>query len=175
MRTPSRTFGFAYIGVMLVLLLLTIIAIAFVQVTQNEKRIANNERSAQRVQYAAESGIHIAVAKYIVSTDVRPMQLEFREPGRDRPGRVAIDQRIEVTPLVPIANSPCNYCQVNPEDPFVRVTQVLNSTATRVGAVNGEVLASQSLSVMIGVQPARPSAASSRDAMVRLGDHEIVY
>ncbi len=177
-RESTSDQGSAYLAVLLVMFLLTTIALAFTFVTRTEKDIANFERSVQRVHFAAESGVHLSTTKYVLTkgSDVNAVSLDMRERGQDRSGDVAIDQSILVTPTVKVSEFACDGCQVNQGSSYVRVSNVLNSTADRVGAVNGEVLASRTISTFIDVQPLQADASGLQAALVRM-DHndEIKY
>ena len=57
--------GSAYIVVLLVLVILTIFGIALSLITQTESQVGSNERTLNRVFYAADAGIELAIAQAV--------------------------------------------------------------------------------------------------------------
>ena len=51
----------------------------------------------------------------------------------DRDAVLTMEQLVEVTPVVPIADAPCNLCQINQGSTFKKINHALESTATRTG------------------------------------------
>lgn len=162
--------GNAYVLALLVLVLLATLGFSTVAVTQTEVIAGSYDLVSQRVHYAAESGVHIAAARALVSND--------RQAGTylmdDTPERSAtpMRNRIEVSPFVPLVDTPCNLCEINQagtynEKAFRAINHVVNSTAQRVGP-GGVVTQQRTLSVMLEFQPWKSSVDQS--AIVDPGD-----
>ena len=172
--------GSAYIIVLLVLVVLTILGLSLALVTQTERQIGASEKTVQRVFASAESGVDLAVTKWWLLKDPRPMNLEIREPRRRLDGtfdptlsNAALLQRhdLSVSVMMPLLDSYANLTQINrggsPDTQYQEINHGLISTATRRGwagsdASRAAVLGRQSVSVMIDVQPvvAQTGAAS---------------
>lgn len=157
----ARQEGSVYVLSLLVLLILTIIGLSLSLVTQSEMRIAANERLTHEAFYAANSGIDIATAKALVIPDLRSFRLDLAEPAQL--ANLNIRHRLDVSPFLPILDSPCNLCQINADSPFFKINHAVAAEATRI-AWNGQPnnppadptpLAQKSLSVMVSFQPWR--------------------
>lgn len=155
----SREAGSAYVTVLLVLVVLTAIGLALTLVTQTELQIGANERSASRTFYAADSGVGVAVAKVLVTNDHSASRFLIND-NLDDGGRIALDDVVRVTPMVPILQVPCNLCQINQGSDFYYMNHAVTSTATRESPLAGTPLAEQTVTVMVGLQPWQPSAQS---------------
>lgn len=158
-RIRARQEGSVYVLSLLVLLILTIIGLALSLVTQSEMRIAANERLTHEAFYAANSAIDIATAKALVIADLRSFRLDLAEPAEL--ANLNIRHRLEVSPFLPIYNSPCNLCQINTGEEFKKINHAVAAEATRI-AWNGQPnnpppdptpLAQKSLSVLVSFQP----------------------
>lgn len=148
--------GSAYILVLLVLMVLTILGLSLAFTTQTEVQIGSNERVASRVFYAAESGIAAAAARAIVSADYQARTYTFKESGTV-PG-LDFQSRVEVSPVLPILDSPCNLCEINnagtySEKSFRKINHAVTAVATRYAGTDTTPLAQKTLTAMIEVQP----------------------
>lgn len=159
--------GSAYILVLLVLVILTLVGIALTFVTQTEVQLGANERSINRTFYAANSGVHVAVARVLVNRDYSPVTFTLNTTEQDTGVATGADDAsfqdvVSVMPVVAIHDAPCNYCQVNVGKTFSYVTHAVTVTAVRTGRNDdGDVpLASQQVAAMVGVQPVELSLAS---------------
>ena len=156
-RAASRgESGSAYILVLLVLVVLTIMGLSLVFMTQTEVQIGSNDRVVSRVFYAAESGIAAAAAKAIVSADYNAHTYSFSEPGTV-PG-LDFKSSVDVSPVLPILDSPCNLCEINnagtySEKSFRKINHAVTAVATRFAGTGTTPLAQKTLTAMIEVQP----------------------
>jgi hypothetical protein len=147
-----RQSGSAYIIALLVLVILTFMGMALAFTTQAEVQIGANERLANRVFYSAESGTAVALAFALVSSDYRGRVLRMADfvgasiatddPDYPRSELAAatrtgflVGTEISVSPFEPILSGPCNLCQINQGDKYLRVNHQVTSTAIRRGAV----------------------------------------
>lgn len=153
--------GSSYVIALLALFVLTILGLALVVVTQNEVQIGANERTINRVFYAADSGLATGAAQTLTSRDYSPQTLTLKESN---PGGANnnIAEVVHVTALTPIAISRCNWCPSNANGvpQFFKVNHVVNVTADRVawtGAgpppANATNLGEKTVGVMFEFQP----------------------
>jgi Tfp pilus assembly protein PilX len=159
--------GSAYILVLLVLVILTMVGIALTFVTQTEVQLGANERSINRTFYAAHSGVHVAVARVLVDRNYAPATFTLNSTEQDNAvatptSDASFQDVVQIQPVVAVHDTPCNYCQVNVGKTFSYVTHAVSVTATRTGTGGAtEVqLASQRVMSMVGIQPVELSLAS---------------
>ncbi|MDP9119918.1 MAG: hypothetical protein M3O15_00875 [Acidobacteriota bacterium] len=156
--------GSAYIIALLVLVVLTIVGLTLTLITQSEVRQGANERSINRALYASDSGIAVAVAKVLVSNDYTPTTFKLNTTLQDTGASPTITfaDQITVTPLVPIADAPCNLCQINQGNDYYMINHAGNTDSVRngLGAATPQPIADKTLGVMIALQPWQHSASS---------------
>lgn len=166
-RKSARQEGSIYIIALMVLLIMTIIGLSLSLTTQSELRIGANERLATMVFYAANSGVDIATAKALVTNDKNSFRLHLVQPSNVP--NLNIRHRLDVSPFLPILDSPCNLCQVNQGEEFLRINHAVASAASRIAWVGGvdpdtsgppagidpSPLALKRLSLLISIQPTR--------------------
>ena len=150
-RTPA---GSAYLVTLLALVVLTIMALALSLVTQSEMLIGSNERTIQRVFYAADSGISIATANALVRADYSSKTITMPEPG----SLLGVEYEIDLSPFYPLLNAPCNLCQINDAGQygtkqFFKNDFAITSIATRQDAADTAILAQKTVSAFIEIQP----------------------
>lgn len=168
--------GSAYIAALLVLVVLTVIGLSLALITQSEMQIGANERVQQRMFYAANSGIAASTARALTNADYSsttyrlgdiggsftvPSSAPFVRPGFD----------VEVSPFLPILESPCHLCEINQtgtysERSFRAINHAVTAVAIRRQGPTGTTLAQKTLSSMIEVQPWRQTP----DALEALND-----
>ena len=153
-RTSGRAAerGSAYLFVLLVLLVLTVIGLSLVVITQTEAQIGGAEKSASRVLYGAESGMRIQFAlSRFAATKSRRIFLDNKAVGA-----TSLQETVDVSPFFPIYTGPCNICSVNKGgDEYYAINYVVNAQGRRVG-VGGTLTAPQAtrlLSEMFFIQP----------------------
>ena len=153
-RRPRTPAGSAYLITLLALVVLTIMALGLSVVTQSEMLIGSNERTIQRVFYAADSGISIATANALVAADYSSKVITLPEPG----SLLGVEYEVELSPFYPLLNAPCNLCQINDagqygSKQFFKNDYAVTSIATRKDAADTAVLAQKTLSAVVEVQP----------------------
>jgi Tfp pilus assembly protein PilX len=152
-RPPRRgEAGSAYIMVLLALLVISVLGFSLVFITQTEMEIGANERTIQRTFYGSESGLAIASARVLVTSDHRPTVVEFKEPG----AKINVIQRLEIAPAVPIYDAPCNLCEINntgtyQEKAYRKINNALTVKASRV--VGSRNLGTKTVASMLELQP----------------------
>lgn len=161
MTSPTRVHtepqrGSAYIVTLLALVVLTILALSLTLITQSEMQIGVNERIIQRVFYAADSGIAATTARALVTNDFSERTIVLEEPETSQ----LLDFRnsVEISPLVPILDSPCNLCEINnagtySENAFRKINHAVTVNASRLGGTDDIQTAFKTISAMIDLQP----------------------
>lgn len=168
--------GNAYIAVLLVLLVLSTLAVSLVFVTSTEMRIGANERTVQRNLAAAEAGINMSLARMLVAADYSPGSYGVKTSADEDPAAPPrLGTRVELGPLLPLLEAPCNLCQINDAGSYgsasyARVNAVSTNRGVR-GAGNLEV-GERVVSAILDVQPVqvptsayRPMAESEPDEL----------
>lgn len=199
---PVRTgeSGSAYIVVLLVLVVLTILGLSLALVTSTERQIGASEKTVQRLLATAESGYNLAVAKKMVLKDDDPMVLQFREPrarvdgsADPRLANAALLLRHEVTvsTLMPLLDMPCHLCEINSggmtDLSYKAINHGVVSAATRRGWVSSDdpaeatVFGQQRITGMVQIQPiagdddavyhSDKGEASESSSAQKIGDH----
>ena len=100
--------GSAYIVVLLVLVVLAIFGIALSMITQTEMQIGSNERTINRVFYAADAGIELAIARAIVTADHTPQSFTYTDSGASLVNsKLEMGTQVEVSAFHPIQVTAC--------------------------------------------------------------------
>lgn len=175
--------GSAYLAVLLVMVILTIVGLTLALVTQTELELGANEQTQNRLFYAAETGLGVAAAQALVSGEYTPPPF-FHDPRTSRGQYVNLVEEVDLSPFVPVMSAPCNWCPVNeagvPE--FFRVTNVVTSSVRRLGwqgslasppPLDGASQGRKSVSVMFEFSPwweppTEPIADNTKLAKVKL-------
>ena len=162
--------GSAYIVVLLVLVILAIFGIALSLITQTESQIGSNERTLNRVFYAADAGIELAVARAVVTASHDPQTFFYTDSGAAHlVGKLETGTEVAVSAFHPIQVTACNLCEVNnigtyADKAFYKVNHAVTSRATRYATLNAggtkSPIAQKTVSAMIEVQPFRASVTS---------------
>lgn len=157
-RTPIQRHeaGSAYLTVLLVLLLLTILGLSLVLVTQIESEIGANERTLHRTFYAADSGIAAAVARKMSGGSG---QFRF-QMNSDVTGLVPRGDSVDVGNFLPVRLGFCNLCTANVGSEYHRIDYLVVSQAVRfvsTSPTGGDrhPLARQAVSTEVAIQPER--------------------
>lgn len=162
--------GSAYIVVLLVLVVLAIFGIALSMITQTEMQIGSNERTINRVFYAADAGIELAIARAIVTADHSPQTFTYTDSGANLVNsKLEMGTQVEVSAFHPIQVTACNLCEINnigtyQDKAFYKVNHAVTARANRFATLTAGVgrtpLAQKTISAMVEIQPFRPSVAS---------------
>ena len=153
--------GAAYIVALLALVILTVVGLNVSLVTQTEMQLGDQERSAQRVFYAAEAGFSPSVGRAVLDADYSPHSFELPEPEN----LFGLRQEVEVSAFFPILAAPCNLCEINNAGAYgtkqyFEVTHAVTARAVRAGAseATSGPIAQKTISVMVDIQPAEALA-----------------
>jgi type IV pilus assembly PilX-like protein len=161
----TREAGSAYLVVLLVLVVLTIFGLVLTLITQTEMQLGSNERTMNRVFYAADSGIEAATAKALVDSDYAPTQYTFTDSGLALAGgKLDLASLVSVSAFYPILEAPCNLCEINGDGSYQdraykRVNYAVTVQAARFATVNagGQTtpLAQKTIATMVQIEPWR--------------------
>ncbi|HEX9940463.1 MAG TPA: PilX N-terminal domain-containing pilus assembly protein [Thermoanaerobaculia bacterium] len=155
--------GSAYIAVLLVLVVLTILGLILALVTQTEMQVGNNERTVNRVFYAADSGIEAAVANILVPRDFSARTYLFTDTGlalaADEKGQIGTE--VSVSSADVALEAPCNLCELNQAGYGAKdysrtafsVTATAARFATRDAGASRTPLAQKTISAMVQLEP----------------------
>jgi Tfp pilus assembly protein PilX len=160
-RRSSGESGSAYVLVLLVLLVLTLLGLVLAFITQSEVEVGANERTVNRVFYAAEAGVTTAVTNLLIANDRTARTVTFMDPGS-----TTLGTHVAIPAMVAINTGPCNLCEINQGSDYKAITNEVQVTATRFGVDSGgneTVLATKSLELMVEFQPFRDVLDPSKD------------
>jgi hypothetical protein len=154
--------GSAYVLVLLVLLVLTLLGLVLAFITQSEVEVGANERTVNRVFYAAEAGVSVAVTDLLIANDHKALNLTFMDPVSPTldnlyPNAVKLGTHVAIPTLIQVNAGPCNLCEINQNpNQYMSLTNEVQVTATRFGVDSGgteTVLATKNLDLMVEFQP----------------------
>lgn len=154
--TNRREAGSAYLTVLLVLLVLTILGLSLVLITQVESEIGTNERILHRTFYAADSGLSAAVARKM-SGGSGPFRFQMNS---DTTGIVPRADSVDVGNFLPVRLGFCNLCTANVGSEYHRIDYLAVSQAVRFGSTSPtggdrHPFARQAVSSEVAIQPER--------------------
>lgn len=153
---PSTQAGSAYIIVLLVLLLLTLVGLSLTLVTQVESEIGATERMVHRTFYAADSGVSAAVARKMNGIS-GPFRFQINSDG---PGLLDRGDAVDVGSFFPVRIGYCNLCTANAGSAAHRIDYLTLSEAMRFGSTspgggNRHPIARRAVSAEVAIQPER--------------------
>ncbi len=133
-RAPRRRdeSGSAYLTVLLVMVVLTILALSLVVVTQLESDIGANERTVHRTFYSADSGISAAVARKMIGGS-GPFRFEL---NADNPGGIKRGDLVQVGNFFPVGIGFCPLSSANVGSEYHRIDYLAFSQAERFVATS---------------------------------------
>ena len=167
-KSPARRreAGNAYILTLMILALLTIMGVTVSLVTQTEILAGSQERSIERIFYAAESGLELSIGKALSDGNFGAAILLRKRTELEDGQLVNIQERVTSTPFFCLGDAPCNLCAINQGRDFVRRNHVLATQAARFGVGEGGVetdLARKGLGTMVDVEPSERTLACLAD------------
>jgi len=171
-RTGASERGSAYLFALLVLLVLSVIALSLAVITQSEVQLGGSERLITRVFYAADSGLRIQLADYLVNGEVRARTRASNTLPPIVLNQVPIlgqqfQELVEVSPIFPIFSGTCNLCMVNQDADYVAVNHALTATGLRLGGPAGGPQTEQArktLAQMFALQPWESTITALQEA-----------
>lgn len=163
-RRLTRECGSAYVISLLALFVLTMIGLSLSVVTQAELQIGANETQANRVFYAAETGISHSTARALTNADYASALFEIDEPY----GNPLINPRYQInsSAFLPILDAPCDLCEINnvgtyADRAYRKINHAIAVQARRVAGGEDSPLAQKAISSMLEAQPWRISPPES--------------
>ena len=152
--------GSAYLISLLALFLLSIVGLSLIVVTQAELQIGANESQANRVFFAAESGISHSTARALTNADYTSATFVIDEPY----GNPLISPRYQIasSAFLPILDSPCNLCEINnvgsySDRAYRKVNHAIAVRGSRIAGAQDSPLAQKAISSMLEALPWRIS------------------
>lgn len=156
----GRQSGSAYIVTLLVLVVLTIMGLGLALVTQTEMQLGANERTIQKLFYAADTGLEQAAAKALVRADYRRVTYELADPEADAalPDGQKFWHDVAVTPFYPIQHGPCNLCEINNtgeygKEPYYKIDYAVTANAERYYGASTDSQGTKDLTSIVEIQP----------------------
>jgi hypothetical protein len=150
---PTRSqSGSAYIVTVLVLLILTVMGLSLVFIAQTENIVGSQERTIQRVFYAADAGIHSVLIKLLKNAapdDPLNESLDFKDPV----GAGVLMNRVTTIQPFPLHIGDCNLCSINSGQPLNRINFLLLARAERLAGNNDVPIAVKQIEQMSDIQP----------------------
>lgn len=126
--------GSAYLAVLLVLVVLTILGLSLAVVTQTEVLIGGSEKQATRQLFAAGSGVELAAAYELVSRDAASHHMRIAQRTENLFGdNTVLSDEVCSTPYLQIHTSVCNLCEMNQDTEYAAVQYGVTVTALRRG------------------------------------------
>lgn len=161
--------GSAYLFVLLVLLVLTVIGLSLVVTTQTEAQIGGAEKSASRVLYGADAGLRIQFAlSRFAASKARRLQLDTSTVDT-----TLLRETIDVSPFYPVYKGPCNLCSVNKgSDEYWAIDYLVNAQGLRVGESAGTTVA-QATKLLAAFFLVQPEKEARIDESIRTYDRSI--
>jgi Tfp pilus assembly protein PilX len=166
--------GSAYVAVLLVLVVLTIFGLALSLITQTEMQVGSNERTINRVFYAADSGIEAATAQVLVTKDFTARTYLLTDTGLQLvSGKLQFGTQVQISDFQKLQETPCNLCEINQAGSYggrdySKTTYSVTATAARFGTLTAGTaktpLAQKTLSAMLEMQPFEKTIVDPEDS-----------
>jgi hypothetical protein len=154
--------GSAYLVVLMLLVVLTIIGLSLSVVTQTEVIIGGSEKQSTRQLYAAMSGVHMQVAYEMVGKAL-PWTLTLATREETLFGQqVTITDMICTLGLVPVTTSTCNLCMMNQDSEYKAASYGVTTAAVRHG--DSDYAAIRQIGATVALEPWKPGIDNSKYA-----------
>lgn len=155
--------GSAYVAVLVVLVVLTILALALSLITQTEVQIGSNERTVNRVFYAADAGTQAGLSQVLVSRDFTGHTYLLTDTGLQLvTSELQYGTQVTISDFSKTQESPCNLCEINQagtygSKDYSKTTYSFTSTAARFATITAGTaktpLAQETIEAMFEIQP----------------------
>ena len=138
---------------------MTTLGLSLVLISQTELLLSSNERTQERIFYAAESGLAVGTARVLYRGRHSPVTFSIAErPETVNGNRHRYDDQVSVTRVAALSSAPCDFCMSENGGPKFRViTHTIASRATRFaygGSTNDQMPTARStVSAMVSLQP----------------------
>jgi Tfp pilus assembly protein PilX len=144
--------GSAYLVVLMLLVVLTVIGLSLSVITQTEVIIGGSEKQATRQLFAAGSGVQLAAVYELVASDSAQHKMSLAERSENFFGATTtIGDRICSTPFIQLAAGTCNLCMMNQDAGYSAVQYGVTATALRHG--DDKLAARRTIGSVLALEP----------------------
>jgi hypothetical protein len=144
--------GSAYLAVLMLLVVLTILGLSLSVITQTEVIIGGSERQTTRQIFNATSAIHLSSVHEFVSRNPHGRMILLARRDQNFFGdATTLGDRVCTTPYFQIHAGPCNLCTMNQDTNFFAVQNAVTANALRHG--DDALAARQQVGAVIAVEP----------------------
>jgi len=155
--------GSAYLVVLMLLVVLTIIGLSLSVITQTEVIIGGSEKQATRQLFSAGSAVQMAAVYEIVASDSASHRMTLAERQESLFGQtVTIGDRLCTSPNIQVAVSTCNLCMMNQDSGYKAAQYAVTATALRHG--DSELAARRTVGAVLALEPWEPSIGGHQSA-----------
>jgi len=159
--------GSAYLVVLMLLVVLTVIGLSLSVITQTEVIIGGSEKQATRQLFAAGSGVHLAAVYELVASDAAKHKMTLAERSEDFFGATTtIGDRICTTPFIQLAAGTCNLCMMNQDAGYSAVQYGVTATALRHG--DAKLAARRTIGSVLALEPWEKSTVGYQEGFDEL-------
>lgn len=150
-RRPGEE-GSAYLVVLLLLVVLTILGLSLSVITQTEVLIGGSEKQSTRQLYAASSGVHVAAVRELVSRSSQAYEFPLMQKSTTLfGGSNVIGDKVCTTPFLIVHSGTCNLCMMNQDAGYYAVQYGVTAAALRFG--DSELGARRMVSTVLAFEP----------------------
>ena len=151
-RSRRSERGSAYLAVLLLLVVLTIVGLSVAVITQTEVLIGGSEKQATRQLFAAGTGIQFSSVYQLVAHDPNARSLRISQRTENILGQpTAIGDRVCTTPFLPVDSGVCNLCAMNQDNRYVAVQHAVTASALRFG--DRDLGARRTVGAVVALEP----------------------
>ena len=162
-RSRKGEAGSAYLVVLMLLVVLTVIGLSLSVITQTEVIIGGSEKQSTRQLYSAGSAVQMAAVYEIVASDSAQHQMTLAERQENFFGQnLTISDKLCTTPFVQVAVSTCNLCMMNQDSGYKASTYGVTANALRHGDTS--LAARRTVGAMLALEPWEPNIGGFQNA-----------
>lgn len=126
--------GSAYLAVLMLLVVLTILGLSLSVITQTEVIIGGSERQTTRQLFNAASAVNLSAVHELVNRNSAGRMMILARRNESFFGQAtAIGDRVCTTPFFQIQAGNCNLCTMNQDAAFFAVQNAVTANALRHG------------------------------------------
>jgi Tfp pilus assembly protein PilX len=155
--------GSAYLVVLMLLVVLTIIGLSLSVITQTEVIIGGSEKQSTRQLFSAGSAVQMAAVYEIVASDSAQHKMTLATRQESFFGQsVTIGDRLCTTPFVQVAVGTCNLCMMNQDSGYKAAQYGVTATALRHG--DDKLAAKRTVGAILALEPWEASVGGFQNA-----------
>jgi Tfp pilus assembly protein PilX len=151
---PSRRAeeGSAYLAVLMLLVVLTILGLSLSVITQTEVIIGGSERQTTRQVFNAASALNLSAVHELVNRNSAGRMMILGRRNQNFFGEATtIGDRVCTTPFFQIQAGTCNLCTMNQDTNFFAVQNAVTANALRHG--DDELAARRQVGSVVALEP----------------------